>query len=165
MGRLVPLTIHTNPNTPAWSVPCRSRARIRKRVQCETVRSQAENLWPAPLKRGNAHRINYGKILPQYLVFVNHIQPYFAFRKILKNISSPAKKWEPLAICYLEGYTLHLDKRREPIPCPGSHTGAADSVHHAHPQQNQRIARPENTRSKSRAQEVGRGAGFSILIF
>ena len=23
---------------------------------------------------------------------------------------------------------MHLDKRREPIPCPGSHTGAADSV-------------------------------------
>lgn len=23
---------------------------------------------------------------------------------------------------------LHLDKWREPIPCPGSHTGAADSV-------------------------------------
>ena len=38
------------------------------------------------------------------------------------------KKWEPLTIYYLEGYTLHLDKRREPIPCPGSHTGAADSV-------------------------------------
>ena len=24
---------------------------------------------------------------------------------------------------------MHLDKRREPIPCPGSHTGAADSAH------------------------------------
>ena len=24
---------------------------------------------------------------------------------------------------------MHLDKWREPIPCPGSHTGATDSVH------------------------------------
>ena len=24
---------------------------------------------------------------------------------------------------------MHLDKRRKPIPCPGSHTGAADSAH------------------------------------
>ena len=50
----------------------------------------------------------------------------------------------------------HLDKRRKPTPCPGSHTGAADSVHHARPPQNQRTARPENTRSETRAQEVGR---------
>ena len=53
---------------------------------------------------------------------------------------------------------MHLDKRREPIPCPGSHTGAADSVHHAHPQQNQRIARPENTRSeRERRKWAGKG--------
>ena len=51
---------------------------------------------------------------------------------------------------------MHLDKWRKPIPCPGSHTGAADSAHHARPPQNQRTARPGNTRSESRAQEVGR---------
>lgn len=41
MGRLLPLTIQTNPGYAAWPFPCRSRVRIRKTVQCETLRSQA----------------------------------------------------------------------------------------------------------------------------
>lgn len=107
MGRLVPLTIHTNPNTPAWSVPCRSRARIRKRVQCETVRSQAENLWPAPLKRGNAHRINYGKIVPQYFVPVNIFYLHFAFLKNFQKIfEKRAEKWNLLPVYYVEAKLL-----------------------------------------------------------
>lgn len=61
--------------------------RIPQRVQCETYRSQADGAQPAlPRRGGNAQRINYKRIVPQYIVFVNPSSAYFVSVKIFSKI-------------------------------------------------------------------------------
>lgn len=63
--------LRTNPGTPAPSALGEEAGSSRKRVQCETNRSQtAEAVCPLD-RRGNAHRIIDKRIVPQDTVAVN----------------------------------------------------------------------------------------------
>ena len=93
MGRLLPLTIQTNPGYAAWPFPCRSRVRIRKTVQCETLRSQA-NGWPALPHGEETHKESYKvkiSTFSQYLyVFNNYIAKYKPFHGVKLQELTPA---------------------------------------------------------------------------
>jgi len=86
---------------------------------------------------------------------------------VKNNLAAAHKKIFSALFITMEGRNgpMYLDKRRKPIPCSGSHTGAADSAHHARPPQDQRTARPENTRSeRERRKWAGSKGKNSALV-
>ena len=70
-------------------------------------------------------------MIPQYLVSVNRNIHYIEIQNFFKNFLRGCKKIKAVPYLLYEGRTPHLnlDKRRKPKLCPGSHTGAVDSVH------------------------------------
>ena len=127
LGAVIPLAAHTNLTACA--------------IRIAPITRQS----PA-IPEGRRTKINYTDSIPQDIEIVNANLLYLVFLFFFAEYSG-------FAIClFMNGdspglrFTVHGDKRRtlkkNPamlkhrlgfIPCPGGYTGAADSVHSAHP--------------------------------
>ena len=92
MGRLLPLTIQTNPGYARVVFSLLKQGAYPQ--NCAMRNPSLPGQWMAcpPAWRGNAQRINYKWMIPQYLGAVNYIILYLVFRKFFQNILGRVQK-------------------------------------------------------------------------